>query len=94
MSFKGLKETIGNYIKTEDNLRNNYQNYTIGSVWKDVAGVAVDKYTDKIVLKDKKLTIYIASAPLRQEIMYSKVALLDKINAHLPYQKIEEIVVK
>ncbi len=94
MSFKGIKEEIGNYIKSRDGLRNNYQNYALKSVWADVAGSTVAKYTSHLMITNKKLFITINSAPLKQEMLYSKDALLEKVNKHLQYEAITDIVIK
>ena len=94
MSFKDIKSVIGDYIQSEDRLRNNLQNYHLESVWKSVAGETVAKYTSKIAINGTKLIIYINSAPLKQELMYSKASLITRVNAQLQYQDIDDIIIK
>lgn len=94
MGFKGIKEEIGNYIKSRDGLRNNFQNYALKSIWADVAGATVAKYTSHLMISNRKLFITINSAPLKQELMYSKDALLEKVNKHLEYEPLLDIVIK
>lgn len=94
MSFKGIKEVIGNYIQSEEKLRNRFQNYHLQTVWKAVAGDTVAKYTSKITINGSKLIIYITSAPLKQEMLYSKESLIKRVNDQLDYQQIDDIIIK
>jgi hypothetical protein len=94
MSYKKLGDSIQNFIGEEDRLRNKFQSYTLQKLWVEVAGNTVARYTQKIVLHDKTLTLYINSAPLKQEILYSQEQLIEKINLHLKYQKIEKLVIQ
>ncbi len=92
--MKNLKETINQYIKEEDRLRDKYQEYSLDSIWKDVAGATVSKYTTKIQLRGDVLTVFIQSAPLKQELLFASDTLLQKLNDQLQYKSVKKLIIK
>lgn len=66
----------------------------IKDVWLKVMGKSIAHYTSSIHLKDKKLTIILTSAPLRQDMHYNKELLIQRLNEEMGERVINEIVIK
>jgi hypothetical protein len=48
-------------------------------------------YTTKLQLRKKSLTVWVSSAPLRQELMYNKVKIIQQLNKALGEELIDQI---
>lgn len=59
--------------------------------WEKVMGQGISRYTQRISLKGKTLTIYLTSPALRQELSYGKTKIINSINEDLKTEAIEEI---
>jgi len=62
--------------------------------WEQMMGATIAKYTRDVSLKDKKLTIYTDVAALKQELMFGKEQLINKINAYFEETAVIDIIVK
>lgn len=62
--------------------------------WPDIMGKTIAKYTRDVSLKDKKLTIYTDVAALKQELLFGKEQLINKINTHFEETVVVDIIVK
>jgi predicted nucleic acid-binding Zn ribbon protein len=62
--------------------------------WEQMMGTTMARYTRDVSLKDKKLTIYTDVAALKQELLYSKEQLINKINAYFEETVVIDIMVK
>ena len=70
-----------------------YQN-KVKEIWVLNMGPSISSYTKEIKLRGKKLFISIASAPLRQELSYSKTKIIDLINEGLGEEYITDVIVR
>ena len=57
-------------------------------------GKTVARYTDKIRIHGQTLYIDTAIAPLRQELLYQKDAILKRVNEALGEIVVKEVVIK
>ncbi|KAK6021924.1 hypothetical protein OSTOST_12394 [Ostertagia ostertagi] len=62
--------------------------------WAEIMGKTIAKYTRDVSLRDKKLTIYTDVAALKQELMFGKEQLINKLNAHFEETVVTDIIVK
>lgn len=62
--------------------------------WEELAGKTVAKYTGEIKLIKGKLYLEVQIAPLRQEILYSKIVLTERINQFLGSHLVNDIIIK
>lgn len=62
--------------------------------WEQIVGKTIAKYTRNIYLKDKLLIIYTDVAPLKQELLVGKDALIKNINDYFGEQVIEDVSIK
>ena len=93
-NFKHLKDSLESLFTEDEKLKDHYHQTHLMSMWTTIVGPMVGKYTSNIRIKDKTIFVYIASAPLKQELLFSKTELLKKINAALTYLKLEELVIQ
>ena len=66
----------------------------IEEVWESMMGKTVAKYTDKIQIIGTTLFITTAVAPLRNELLYQKDTILQRVNEALGEKTIKEVVIK
>ncbi len=90
---KKLSESLLDFIKSNDKLSHTMQNFSIRELWKETFGDTVNNYTESIKMQNQVLIIKINSAPLKQELNFSKDQIVEKINASLPYKKINSVVI-
>ena len=57
-------------------------------------GPSISGYTKEIKLRGKKLFISISSAPLRQELAYSKTKIIELINEGLGEEYITDVIIR
>ncbi len=62
--------------------------------WEELFGKTISKYTEKIFVSNKTLYLTISSAPLRQELMYSRKTMVERINEAIEKDFIREVVVR
>ena len=88
-----LKDAIHEWLDSY-HLREKVNEVQLVQNWEKLFGKTIAKYTQKIFVNNKKLYLTINSAPLRQELMYSKDKLKDRINEAIEKDFILEIVVR
>ena len=64
----------------------------VSQLWSKLMGENIDRYTDKIIVKNKTVTIYLSSAPLREELTYGKDKIIKLINEETDVKLIEKII--
>ncbi len=64
----------------------------VSQLWSKLMGENINRYTDKIIVKNKTLTIYLSSAPLREELTYGKDKIIKLINDETGIKLIEKII--
>ena len=65
----------------------------IKSVWEEIMGPSISKYTQQISLRRNKLYLTIESGPLKQELSYGKEKIKNIMNEALGEAYIEEVVI-
>ncbi len=86
-----LKEAIDTLLHTYK-LKGKVYETRIVSIWPEIAGKVIDQHTLDLYLKNTTLHIRVDSAPLRQELMYSKTKVIGRINECLGVNVVEDIV--
>tara|TARA_B100001093_G_C26818369_1_gene1010761 strand:+ start:1174 stop:1476 length:303 start_codon:yes stop_codon:yes gene_type:complete len=88
-------QTIGevlNDIVGSKALKTGLTNAKVVQLWSKLMGENIERYTDKIIVKNKTLTIYLSSAPLREELTYGKEKIIKMINEETGVKVIEKII--
>ena len=61
--------------------------------WERIVGPLIAGKTEKIVLKDRVLHLTISSAPLKQELRYSKTQVLQLIDERFGKGYVQDLVI-
>jgi predicted nucleic acid-binding Zn ribbon protein len=88
---------IGDAIKqflNQSRLKGQVQALQIESIWEEVMGKTIARYTDELKVINKTLFITTSVAPLKQELIYQKVKIIARVNEALGENTINDIVVK
>jgi hypothetical protein len=75
-------------------LKGAVQALQIGDVWEQIMGKTIARYTDKIQIHGHTLYINTSVAPLRQELLYQKDNIIQRVNEALGEPVIKEVVIK
>ncbi|MFN3940525.1 MAG: DUF721 domain-containing protein [Chitinophagales bacterium] len=74
-----LKGVIKSFFKTY-HLENKIQEVQIKEMWEKVMGKTMMKYTNDIRLKNGTLTVFIQSAPLKNEMHFNQERIIQRLN--------------
>jgi hypothetical protein len=91
------EHSIGDALRKflhQSQLKGSIQALQIEEVWEKIMGKTVARYTDKIRIHGQTLYIDTAIAPLRQELLYQKDAILTRVNEALGEIVVKEVVIK
>jgi hypothetical protein len=90
---QSLSEVIGAFI-LENKLKPQLNETKIKNLWEDLMGKTIATYTSNIVVRKGILYISILSAPLRQELSFSKDKIKSLLNDELGEEFITEVVIR
>ena len=90
---QSLGEIIQNVIK-DLKWTDRINQAKIISSWKKIMGPNISSYTEKLVINNEVLIVYLKSAPLRQELQYAKNKILKNINDEFGSEVIKDILFK
>jgi len=88
-----FQEAMEQFIKSS-RLKNGIQAVRIDDVWEEIMGKTVAKYTDKIQIIGTTLYITTHVAPLKNELLYQKVKIMERVNEALGENTIKEVIIK
>ncbi len=89
--------SIGDAIKAflkKSRLKTGIQALQIEQIWETMMGKTIAKYTDKIQIINHTLFIHTNVGPLRQELMYQKEKIIERVNEALGEEVIKEVVIR
>ena len=88
-------ETVGDIITRllkAENLEQKFDEQRVASMWKDVVGQGINRYTVNRSVRNGVLYVTISSAPLRNELMMNRSRLVSRINDFMGHEVIHDIV--
>lgn len=88
-----LQDAMKEFLKTS-RLKSGIQAFQIEQVWETIMGKTIAKYTDKIEIVGATLFITSSVAPLKNELLYQKELIIQKVNEALGEKLINKIVIK
>ncbi len=88
-----LQDAMKAFLKTS-RLKSGIQAFQIEQVWETIMGKTIAKYTDKIEIVGATLFISSSVAPLKNELLYQKELIIQKVNEALGEKLINKIVIK
>lgn len=88
-----LQDAMQQFLKNSK-FKTYIQAIQIEEVWEQIMGKTVAKYTDKIQIIGTTLFITTSVAPLKNELLYQRDVILQRVNEALKEKVIKEVVIK
>ena len=93
MAQMQIGEALRNFLN-KSNLKNGLRAVQIESIWEEVMGKTIARYTDKIQIINATLFIYTSIGALKQELIYQKPKIIERINEALHEKVITDVIIK
>ena len=93
MSELHIGDALRDFVN-KSKLKSGLRAVQIESIWEEVMGKTIARYTEKLQIVDRTLFIYTAVGPLKQELLYQKPKIIERINEALHEQVISEVIIK
>ena len=88
---KSIAEVIDGFLKAEQ-LDTQLNEQRASALWPQIVGQGINRYTISRDVRDGVLIVRLSSAPLRNELMMNRSALIKRINEALGQEVIREII--
>ena len=91
------EQKMGDALKqflTKSNLKHGIRKVQIESVWEEIMGKTIARYTDKIQIVQQTLFIHTSVGPLKQELQYQKAKIIERVNEAMHESVINEVVIQ
>ena len=93
MGQYSMGDAIQQFLKSS-RIKGDIQAMQIETVWENLMGKTVARYTDNIKIVHKTLYITTSVAPLKQELQYQKEKIKLRVNEALGHNDILEVVIQ
>jgi predicted nucleic acid-binding Zn ribbon protein len=93
MGEYSLSQALQQFLK-QSRLKGNIQALQIEAVWEELMGKTIAKYTDHIQIINQTLFISTTVAPLKNELMFQKEKIIQRVNEALGERVIKDVVIK
>lgn len=93
MAEISLQDAIQQFLK-KSRLNSGLQAIRIEEVWEEMMGKTIAKYTEKIQIINHTLFITCSVAPLKNELLYQKEKIMQRVNESLNETLIKEVVIR
>ncbi len=88
-----MQDAIQQFLK-QSRLKAGMQALQIEDIWENIMGKTIAKYTDKIQIINNTLFISTQVGPLKNELLYQKDKIIERVNEALGEKVIKEVVIK
>ena len=93
MAELSLQDALKQFLK-QSRLNKGIQAVRIEEVWEEVVGKTIAKYTDSIQIHGSTLFITSQVAPLKNELIFQKQTIIQRVNEMLGEKVISDVVVR
>ncbi len=93
MSEYSLGTAIQQFLN-QSRIKGDIQAMQIEDVWEQIMGKTIARYTEKIQIFGDRLFITTNVAPLKQELIYQKDKIVQRVNEALGQRVIREVVIQ
>ena len=87
-----LGDAVKKFLESSK-IKNQIQSLSIDDHWEKIMGKTIANYTDKIEIRNKSLFIYTTVAPLKNELVFQKDLIIQRVNEQIGADSITEVVV-
>ncbi|SEA19608.1 Protein of unknown function [Arachidicoccus rhizosphaerae] len=92
MSEFSINDAMKNFMQ-KSRLKNGLKSAAIEQVWQEIMGEVIAKYTTKLQIINQKLFITTSNGPLKNELMFQKGLIIERINEKMGPGTISEVVI-
>lgn len=88
--------SLGDALKRfldKSRIKHNIQSIQIEDHWEKIMGETIFKYTDKIEIKNGTLFIYTSVAPLKNELVFQRDLIKQRVNESMRENVVREVVI-
>lgn len=75
-------------------IKGGIQALQIEDVWEEIMGKTIARYTDKLQIIGDKLIITTAVGPLKNELVYQKEKIRQRVNEALKANVVKEVIIQ
>jgi hypothetical protein len=75
-------------------LKGGVQAMQLTDAWENIMGKTIARYTNKIEIVNRTLFIHTHVAPLRQELLYQREKIIERVNEALGAGTISDVVIR
>ncbi len=93
MGEYSMQDALQQFLK-RSRLKSGLQAAQIEDLWENIMGKTIAKYTDKIQIINHTLFITTAIAQLKNELLFQKEKIKERVNEALGENVIREVVIK
>ena len=93
MGEYSLGDAIRKFLD-ESRIKGGIQAMQIEEVWEEIMGKTIARYTDKLQIINDTLIITTQVAPLKQELIYQKEKIIQRVNVALGQKVISKLIVQ
>jgi hypothetical protein len=93
MGEMSLQEAMQQFL-SQSKLKQRVRALEIKDVWAELMGNTIAKYTDDIKLINQQLIITTSVAPLKQELLFQKEKIRNRINELFDEHAVKEVIIK
>lgn len=90
-NLKSMMELMNEFTQ-QKNIKKPLQEATVVNLWQPLMGDLINKYTEKIFVKNKVLFIQVSQAALKNELLYLQEQIIEKINKEIGEEAINKVV--
>lgn len=88
-----MQDAIKQFLK-QSRIKGGIQALQIEDVWEEIMGKTIARYTDHIQIINQTLFISSSVAQLKNELLYQKDKIIERVNEALGDKVINEVVIK
>ncbi len=88
-----LQEAMQHFLR-QSRLKNGIQAVRIESLWEEIMGKTIAKYTDKIEIINTTLFVSTQIASLKNELVYQKDKIIERVNEAMGETVIRDVVIR
>jgi hypothetical protein len=93
MGEYSLNDALKGFINNSK-LRNGIRAVQIEEVWENLMGITISKYTNKIEIINQTLFIHTNVGPLKNELMFQKNQIIERVNDAFGERVITQVVIQ
>lgn len=92
MGEYSISEAMQQFLNSS-RIKGGIQALQIEDVWEEIMGKTIARYTDKLQIIGDKLIITTSVAPLKNELIYQKEKIKQRVNEALQQRVINEVII-